>query len=229
MVGSVADVGKPRLAARHLVGGDGEPLVFCADEQSDVPIDLGRWQLLAENCLASLGVRGAAELSVLYVSSNVIAELNQTHLGHAGPTDVLSFPIDVDGDVDGAYAVELVTEGRGPSSGPDRAPSDLDDLPLMLGDVVICPEVAAAQAPTHAGSLDDELALLLVHGILHLLGHDHAEDAAATTMRSLERQLLETHHWHGPAPAGFRQTHPDDPSESPAGGTAEGPPTAPHA
>ena len=49
-------------------------------------------------------------------------------------------------------------------------------MPLLLGDVVICPAVAAARRPTHAGTLDDELALLVVHGVLHVLGHDHAED-----------------------------------------------------
>ena len=53
-------------------------------------------------------------------------------------------------------------------------PAD-DPVPVLLGDVVICPDVARAQAPTHAGTLDDELALLVVHGVLHVLGHDHAE------------------------------------------------------
>ena len=54
---------------------------------------------------------------------------------------------------------------------------DPDDLPLLLGDVVICPAVAAGNAPDHAGTFDDELALLVVHGILHVLGLDHADDA----------------------------------------------------
>ena len=202
---------RPRLAQRRLVGGDGEPQVFCADEQSAIPIDLPRWQRLAEQCLHTLGVRGLAELSVLYVGTTEITELNQTYLEGTGPTDVLSFPIDVDAHLDDTTFVDVVADARGPSRGPDRAPADLDDMPLMLGDVVICPEVAAAQAPTHAGTLDDELALLLVHGILHVLGHDHAEPAEALQMRTLERELLEAHHWNGPAPAGFRHTHPDDP------------------
>ena len=61
----------------------------------------------------------------------------------------------------------------------------------------------------HAGTLDDELALLVVHGVLHVLGHDHAEPDEATAMRSRELELLERHHWDGPAPAGFRQEQTD--------------------
>ena len=86
-------------------------------------------------------------------------------------------------------------------------------MPLMLGDVVICPEVARDQAPQHAGTLDDELALLIVHGVLHVLGRDHAEPAEAAEMRERELALLQEHHWHGPAPAGFRQQHHDEPDE----------------
>ena len=75
--------------------------------------------------------------------------------------------------------------------------------PMLLGDVVVCPAVASEAAPTHAGTLDDELALLVVHGILHVLGHDHAEPGETRVMRERERALLEQHHWHGPAPAAF--------------------------
>ena len=82
-------------------------------------------------------------------------------------------------------------------------------MPLLLGDVVICPAVAARQAPDHAGTVDDELALLVVHGVLHVLGHDHAEAHERPAMQARERQLLELHHWHGDAPAGFRQEHAD--------------------
>jgi probable rRNA maturation factor len=71
--------------------------------------------------------------------------------------------------------------------------------------VVVCPAVARRQAPEHAGTLDDELALLIVHGVLHVLGRDHAEPEEAEEMRARERALLEAHHWHGPAPEGFRQ------------------------
>ena len=73
--------------------------------------------------------------------------------------------------------------GQPPSRGPDRAPPDPGDMPLLLGDVVICPAVAARQAPTHAGTLEDEFALLVVHGLLHVLGHDHDDEAALAAMR----------------------------------------------
>ncbi|MEZ5205259.1 MAG: rRNA maturation RNase YbeY [Acidimicrobiales bacterium] len=82
---------------------------------------------------------GDAELALLFVDEPAIAELNQRFMGHEGPTDVLAFPIDDDDDV-------LI--GRSPdgsSSGPDRGPSD--DVPLLLGDVVVCPAVAARNVP----------------------------------------------------------------------------------
>ena len=61
---------------------------------------------------------------------------------------------------------------------------------MLLGDVVVCPAVAADQAPTHAGTVDDELALLVVHGVLHVLGHDHAEADETAAMRARELALL---------------------------------------
>ena len=65
---------------------------------------------------------------------------------------------------------------------------------MLLGDVVVCPSVAARQAPTHAGSYDDELALLVVHGLLHILGMDHDDPEEAEAMESRERELLSKHH-----------------------------------
>jgi probable rRNA maturation factor len=170
--------------------------VFVADEQKDVPLDIGRWSALAEAVLLEEGVRGAAELSVLFVDETSIAELNERFMEHTGPTDVLAFPIDAD-------AVWAVHDPL--ASGPDRADPDLDEMPLLLGDVVVCPAVAARNAPDHAGTLDDELALLVVHGVLHVMGHDHAEPDEASEMRARELALLEAHHWGGPPPEGFRQ------------------------
>lgn len=129
-----------------------------------------------------------------------MAELNESYMGKTGATDVLAFPLD-------AHDVTQVVSPSGATRGPDRAPVDPGDLPLLLGDVVVCPAVAAQQAPTHAGTVDDEIALLLVHGILHVLGHDHAEEPAAAAMRARELALLEAHHWSGTAPAAFRQEH----------------------
>lgn len=198
---SVGDPGRPRIGSRSKIGGDVEPEVFCSDEQSDVEIDLARWQRLAERVLGAEGIRGGTEMSIIFVAETDIAELNESFLGIVGPTDVLSFPID-------ASELDLPPTSGGATRGPDRAPLDPNDLPLLLGDVVISPSVAARQAPTHAGNLDDELALLVVHGILHVLGHDHAEPEETKVMRRRELALLEQLHWGGPAPEGFRQEQP---------------------
>ena len=72
-------------------------------------------------------------------------------------------------------------------SGPEAAP-------LLLGDVVVCPAVAERQAPDHGASYDDELALLVVHGVLHVLGHDHAEVDETARMQARERELLGRFH-----------------------------------
>ena len=196
----MVDPSRPRLKGPPRVGGDGEPEVFCADEQRDVPVELERWQLLAAEVLRAEGVRGLCELSLLFVSEQEMTELNELHMGKPGATDVLAFPID-------AAEAELVLHGQPPSRGPDRSPPDPGDVPLLLGDVVLCPAVAARQAPEHAGTVDDEIALLVVHGILHVLGYDHDEPEARDSMRARELALLQEHHWAGPAPAGFRQEH----------------------
>ena len=183
----MSDDGRPRLARQQRVGGDGVPEVFCADEQNDLrrrPRSVGSsWR---STCCSAEGVRGLAELAVLFVSEREMAELNDSYMGKPGPTDVLAFPID-------AAEAEIVQHGQPPSRGPDRAPPDPADMPLLLGDVVICPAVAARQAPEHAGTLDDELALLVVHGVLHVLGHDHADEAERLAMQARERELLEQH------------------------------------
>lgn len=171
--------------------------MFVADEQDAVPVDVARWQALARSVLATEGVRGHAEMSLLFIAPDDMAELNSQFMGKQGPTDVLAFPID-------ASEVEVASLPAR-SVGPDRAPADPGDMPLLLGDVVVCPSVAAAQAPEHAGTLDDELALLVVHGILHVLGHDHAEPEETARMRARELELLQELHWRGPAPDGFRQ------------------------
>jgi probable rRNA maturation factor len=161
--------------------------VFAADEQSDRPVDLARWVALAERVLGDRGISDGAELSLMYVDERAIAALNERFLGRKGPTDVLSFPIED----------ELIGPGHVPdqeASGPGRGPIELEDAPLLIGDVVICPEVAFRQADGHTGTYDDELALLLVHGILHLLGLDHEDDAEAAAMEELEQQLLTAHY-----------------------------------
>ena len=194
------DPSRPRLEAPRRVGGDGDPEVFCADEQTAFPVDLVRWRQLATEVLRAEGVRGLAELSLLFISELEMAELNESYMGKVGPTDVLAFPID-------AAEIEIVVPAARGNRAPDRSPPDPGDMPLLLGDVVVCPAVAARQAPDHAGNVDDELALLVVHGVLHVLGHDHDVPDATAAMRARELELLEAHHWHAPAPAGFRQEH----------------------
>ena len=198
----MAERGRPRLGVKPKVGGDGHPEVFVADEQDEIPVDLARWQQLALDVVVAEGVRGLAELALLFVSEAEMRELNEDYMGKAGPTDVLAFPID-------AAEAEVVLHGQPPSRGPDRSPPDIADMPLLLGDVVVCPAVALAQAPTHAGTAEDEMALLIVHGVLHVLGHDHDDDPSRVAMQSRERELLEAYHWRGPAPAQFRQEHAD--------------------
>jgi probable rRNA maturation factor len=137
--------------------------------------------------LTAEGVRGEAELTLLFVDEQSIADLNKRFLGKEGPTDVLSFPIDDD----------ALEPGRSPDSGgsgPGTMPPEPSDLPTLLGDVVICPKVAKRNAPTHAGNLEDELALLVVHGVLHLLGMDHVDDEEAELMEARERELLARFH-----------------------------------
>jgi probable rRNA maturation factor len=161
--------------------------VFAADEQTDIPVDTMRWVRLAEKVLQAEGVKGEAELSMLFVDEAAIADLNKRFLGKSGPTDVLSFPIDE----------EPVEGGRSPDSGgtgPGYLPAEPSDLPVLLGDVVICPAVAMRNAPDHAGTYEDEVALLVVHGILHLLGMDHMEEAEGDVMEQRERELLAKFH-----------------------------------
>jgi len=196
----VTDRPPGRQTRRRVGPDDGSPSVFVADERGNPEkpagnhplVDVQRWSTLAEAVLVAEGIRGDAELSILFVDEDEIAVLNKRFMDVDGPTDVLSFPIDTD----------MAEPGRWPdggTEGPDRVPADNDDLPLLLGDVVIAPEVALRNAPAHAGTLDDELALLVVHGTLHILGMDHAEPAERDAMQARERELLAEH--HGPLAA----------------------------
>lgn len=176
----------PMAKRKRRPPAEGDVEVHGVDEQNEHPVDLARWVSLAQSVLHAEGVRGEAELSLAFVDEAVIGDLNRRFMGVDGPTDVLAFPID-----------DPIDAGRWPdagSTGPDREPPELAELPLLLGDVVVCPAVAAKQAPEHAGSYDDELALLVVHGVLHVLGHDHAEPEEAAVMQAKERELLDRFH-----------------------------------
>ncbi len=134
----------------------------------------------ARTVLSTLEHEGVAngQLDLTLIDATTMADLNMIHMGHEGPTDVLSFPMDADE--------------------PDVAP--IDGPPRHLGDIVICPEVAAAQAPGHAGSIEAELVLLTVHGVLHILGHDHVEADETALMQGRERLHLQRFGFKHPVP-----------------------------
>lgn len=144
------------------------PKVTAADrrDHDDPTVDLALLASLMAAALAHEGAPADAEAWLTLVDAPEIAALKADHLGGDGaPTDVLSFP--VDGVADDAE---------------------------MVGDVVLCVEVAARQAPAHAGNLEDELALLVVHAALHLAGWDHADAGEQTRMWARERELLTALH-----------------------------------
>jgi probable rRNA maturation factor len=126
---------------------------------------------VARFVIAKMKVNPSAELSMVLLDTDAMADLHMRWMDLPGPTDVMSFPMD-----------ELEPGGR-----PDAA----EPGPSMLGDVVLCPRFAEQQAATAGHSLGHELALLTVHGVLHLLGFDHAEAAEEKEMFALQRQLLE--------------------------------------
>jgi probable rRNA maturation factor len=159
--------------------------IYAADEQRDHEIDLERWIALCNAALVEQGVRGLAEVSLIFSDEATIAALNLQFLGKLGPTDVLSFPIDGEPEPTGR-----VPDAGG--SGPGEPPAS--EIPQLIGDIVICPAVAARNALEHECTLDDEIALLIVHGVLHLMGWDHEVDEEAERMEARERELLARHY-----------------------------------
>jgi probable rRNA maturation factor len=162
--------------------GDPRVEVFGTDEQSEVPIDVLRWVRLARLVLREEKVPGEAELSLLFVDEQAISDLNERFLEGEGPTDVLAFPMDDDVVLGGRQPDQ---GGRGPG-----APTEPGDPPYIIGDVVVAPTYAQRQAESRGIPLDDEIALLVVHGVLHLLNYDHAEDADTAAMQRREREIL---------------------------------------
>ena len=151
--------------------------------ESGVDVDEKALGTLARFVLDAMGVSPSAELSVLLVDVPSMTELHVKWMDEPGPTDVLAFPMD-----------ELLDPGRhgrggGAGSRPDDESSPAE--PVLLGDVVLCPEVAASQAEQAGHSAEAELHLLCTHGVLHLLGYDHGEPEEEKEMFSLQRQILE--------------------------------------
>jgi probable rRNA maturation factor len=146
-------------------GPDEANLVVSFSDEQTVEVDHSRLVAVARRTLESEGATG--EISITLVDQLRIQELNERYLGKPYPTDVLAFPIDEDGPIDGT---------AWDSAGPPR----------MIGEVVICPGVAQRQA--EAG-LDSEMDLLVAHGVLHLLGYDHDSEDHAASMRRQEHYL----------------------------------------
>ncbi len=142
--------------------------------ESGIAVDELRLVALARNVLDAMRIHPLAELSLLLVDEGEMANLHERWMDEPGPTDVLSFPMD-----------EL-RPGR-LDVDPER-----DADPGVLGDVVLCPSVAKRQAHEAGHSTQDELELLCAHGILHLLGYDHAEPDDEREMFDLQRRLLLT-------------------------------------
>lgn len=144
--------------------------VAFVDERDD-PAPLPDLEPLAALVLAGEGVPPGAEVAVTFVDPEEMAGLNDEHLGTPGPTDVLSFPLE-----DLAPGVPPVADPGGP--------------PVTLGDIVICPAYVRSVVGWDEDGYCDELALMVVHGLLHLLGYDHVDDAEAELMEARERHYL---------------------------------------
>ena len=144
--------------------------VFLSDEQ-DHPVDAASLRGFAVAVLEAEGFAADTELAVMLVGREQMAEYNERFMNRSGPTDILAFPL----------------EDLEPGKAPRRLP---DEPPVTLGDVFLCPAEIAVRAEAEHFIYDDFLHLLLAHGILHLIGYDHDEDARADAMEHREDELL---------------------------------------
>ena len=138
------------------------------NNESAVEVDEALLQRVVHYALHALHVSPDAELALVLVDEAAMEQLHVQWMDEPGPTDVLSFPMD-----------EL-------RPGTEESPTPAG----LLGDIVLCPQVAQAQAETAGHALQDELLLLTVHGLLHLLGFDHAEPAEEREMFGIQRDIL---------------------------------------
>jgi probable rRNA maturation factor len=152
-------------------GGGAAAVSIDVANESGRPVDVEALAGVARFVLDTLAVHPLAELSVLCVDAAEMTRLHESFMGEPGPTDVLAFGMD-----------ELPS-GRG-DGGDDDTP------PVMLGDVVLCPEVAERQAAAAGQSSADELTMLCVHGVLHLLGYDHGDEGSERQMFAVQDRLL---------------------------------------
>jgi probable rRNA maturation factor len=140
--------------------------------ESAADVDVHGIEQVARFVLGEMKVNPLVELSIRLVEVDAMTALHVHFMNEPGPTDVLAFPMD-----------EL-NDQRDDMEGGDAPPT-------LLGDVVLCPEVAAKQADQAGHSVADELDLLCTHGILHLLGYDHGDAAEEREMFGLQARLLE--------------------------------------
>jgi probable rRNA maturation factor len=140
--------------------------------ESGATVDEAALAAVARHVLDEMGVNPLAELSVLVIDAAAMTALHERWMHEPGPTDVLAFPMD-----------ELDTA---------RGPDDSEPGPALLGDVVLCPEVARRNARAAGHSLEEELHLLCTHGVLHLLGYDHGEPEEEREMFALQARLLDS-------------------------------------
>ena len=140
------------------------------NNETDAVIDEVEFAELARFVLSELHVADGAELAILFVDEPAMEQLHLQWMDEPGPTDVLSFPMD-----------EL-------RPGTADAPTPAG----LLGDIVVCPSVAARQAATAGHTPEEEMLLLTTHGILHLLGYDHVDPDEEKHMFALQRTLLLT-------------------------------------
>lgn len=149
--------------------------VFVADEQSEA-VDVAALRRLSEVALEMEGCPADAEVSVILVGDEEMTGYNRRFLERSGPTDVISLPI------------EDLVPGRPPGKVPDGPPP-------LLGDVILDPAHIRRQATTLGRDFDDEMAMFVVHGLLHLLGYGHDADADAARMEERERRILAAAGW----------------------------------
>ena len=147
------------------------------NNESGVSVDEAALAELSGAVLDALGVSALAELSVVLVDVAAMTTLHEQWMDLPGPTDVMAFPMDT----------LPVGAGSGPGGGPGNPP---EVGPALLGDVILCPEVAARQAAAAGHSTESELLLLTTHGVLHLLGYDHGTDEDEAEMFTLQAKLV---------------------------------------
>jgi probable rRNA maturation factor len=177
--------------------------------ESGAEVDEIALAALARHVLDEMRIHPLAELSVLLVDEPVMTELHVRWMGESGPTDVLAFPMD-----------ELRPPQPGGTRAEPAAAADPPGVPGLLGDVVICPQVAGEQARKAEHEMQEEIDLLCTHGILHLLGYDHADPDEHATMFGLQDRLLAS--WRAEREPDSGLDRGDPAGGDPAGGDPAG-------